>query len=246
MALSNIVRNEGQTTVTPAPAEKVAKKSSGTDAFRAEGAKIRQTMSADERAIEGSKSDKIAFVNALGNPARKQDRVEGGKSIPCYEVVGYTFKALEDVEVPVLPLQSSDPFNTTVAEPKHVKAGETFTCNIMEMASLISRPEYAGKFSGEGDIITLSAKANKTRPTPLPILKRAVGSIKTEMDLVAEMVDENGKKIAKVKPEYEEKFAIIFKKKSASASGVKKTHKAGESAADLAAAFRNILASKQQ
>ena len=126
-----------------------------------------------------AKAEARYFVNALGNPARKQDRVEGGKSIQCYEVVGYTFKALEDVEVPVLPLQSSDPFNTTVAEPKHVKAGETFTCNIMEMASLISRPEYAGKFSGEGDIITLSAKANKTRPTPLPILKRAVGSIKT-------------------------------------------------------------------
>ena len=92
MALSAKVKEQE---VAPTQEQvKVDKEKSGAEAFRAEGAKIRAAMSQDERAVEGKKSDTIAFVSALGNPARKQDRVEGGKSIPCYEVVGYKFKAL--------------------------------------------------------------------------------------------------------------------------------------------------------
>lgn len=247
MALSNKIKETGA--VAPAQEEtKVAKGVSASDQFRADGAKMRETMTADEKAVEGSKSDMIAFVAALGNPARKQDRVEGNKSIPCYEVVGYEFKALEDVTVPFIPLKSADPFNVGEESTRQVKAGETFHLTIYETAMLISRIEYAGKFSGEGDAVVLSAKSSKNRPTPLPILKKAAsqGSIKSNIKLVADMIGDanGGKGTPKVKEEYAEKFAVIFQRKTVTRDGVNKVAKTGEAAADLAAAFRKVLIKK--
>ena len=55
---------------------------------------LRAQMSEDEKALEGSKSDKVAFVCALGDPNRKQARVENKTTIPSYVVVGYKVKVL--------------------------------------------------------------------------------------------------------------------------------------------------------
>jgi hypothetical protein len=244
MALSNKMNEQGVKAPTQEET-KVVKGTSASDQFRAEGAKARETMSADEKAVEGSKSDMVAFVAALGNPARKQDRVEGNKSIPCYEVVGYEFKALEDMVVPFIPLKSADSFNVGEESERQVKAGETFHLTIYETAMLISRIEYAGKFSGEGDAVVLSAKSSKNRTTPLPILKKAAsqGSIKSNIKLVADMIGDanGGKGTPKVKEEYAEKFTVLFQKKVVDRNCVGKVAKTGEAAADLAAAFRKAL-----
>ena len=244
MALSNKMKDKGVTAPTQGE-PKVTKGNSASDQFRQEGANIRSTMSEDEKAVEGSKSDMVAFVAALGNPARKQDRVEGNKSIPCYEVVGYKFKALEDMTVPFIPLKSADPFNVGEESERQVKAGETFHLTIYETAMLISKIEYAGKFSGEGDAVVLSAKSSKNRPTPLPILKKAAssGSIKSNIELVADMQGDanGGKGTPIVKEEYKEKFAVIFARKKVDKEGVVKQQRTGEAAADLAAAFRKAL-----
>lgn len=219
-----------------------------TDAFKAKGATLRSQMSEDQKALEGSKSDKVAFVCALGDPNRKQARVEGKVSKDSYTVVGYKFKALEDMTVPFAPLRADwkTPLDVEVPTEKQVKAGEVFHLNLVETARLISRIEYAGKFTGEGTTVALSVKSSKDRPEPLPILGKAgAGSIKENMELIAVMqgADGNGNKGTPViKEEYAETFGNLYTKKKISKKSAGATKKAGEAQADIAAAFRDYYA----
>ena len=256
MAVSNVIKSAEGTSAkapvsAPAPATAGNKAKNGAQAaFRAKGAALRAKFTEDEKAMEGTKQDKVAFVSTLGNPARRQDRVEDKKSIPSYEVCGYRFKALEDMEVPVIPLKSSNytDVDYTKATTKAVKAGEIFDLNIMETASLITRVEYAGTFSGENTPVQLSAKSSKVRDIPLPILTlaSAKGSIKSTMILIADITEdkETGRVKAIVKEEFAEKFGIWFVKKSATRTA-STNRTAGEAPKDLAAAFRSFFSQKQ-
>ena len=248
MALKDKIANaQGeQVKATPAPATKTVTK---TDAFKQQGASLRAQMSEDEKALEGSKSDKVAFVCALGDPNRKQARVENKATIPSYVVVGYKFKVLEDMTVPFAPIRQDmkTVLDVEPATERQVKAGEVVALNIVETAMFISRMEFAGKFTGEGTSVFLSAKTSQDRPEPLPILnKTGNGSIKDNMELIADMIgaDANTKGTPQIKEEYKESFGAIYAKKSLTKKSAGSAKKAGEGQADIAAAFRNYYASK--
>lgn len=242
----------GQAAPAPAPTPSAKGKgdSSRTEAFKASGAAARAQMSEDQKAMEGSKSDKVAFVCALGDPSRKQPRVENKTSVPSFVVVGYKFRALEDMTVPKAPLRQNPQSPVDVEEPteRQVAAGEEFHMNLVETAMLISKVEYAGRFSGEGTQVALSVKVANDRPEPLPILlKVGPGSIKENMELIADMVGGDGDKnrgTAQVKPEYAETFGALYTRRSMQKKSAGAAKKAGEAQADIAAAFRAYYGKK--
>lgn len=221
-----------------------------TSQFKATGAAARKLLTEDQKAIEGSKSDKVAFVCALGDPNKSQTRVEGGKPVDSYTVVGYKFKVLEDTTVPVAPLKEGFKHLADVGEFSEmpVKAGTIVALNLVETGAFISRLEYAGKFSGEGEEVGITAKCSASREVPLPVLRRlsSSGSIKDNMELIADMVGASGdnKGTPKIKDEYAEKFAVLYAKRSAGKKSAGVGKKPGESTEDVAAAFRAFYAKK--
>lgn len=227
--------------------------STKADAFKQKGASLRAQLSDDQKAIEGSKSDKVAFVCALGDPSRKQKRKEGNESLPSYVVVGYKFKALEDMEIPTAPIKKDwktpADVDLDAVTWTPVKAGTVFALNSGETGILISKEEYAGSFSGEGQEVSVTAKFSKDRELPMPVLRisSGKGSIKANLEEIAEMVGatDTFKGSPKLKDEFAEKFAPLYVKKSAgkkSASG--KGAQSGEATKNVAAAFRALYASK--
>ena len=120
------------------------------------------------------------------------------------------------------------------------KAGQEVDLNIIETAYMISQPQFAGKFTGEGQEVILTAKCSKSREDLLPVLRKSNGTIKEPMILIADMVgaDENSKGKAQVKEEFA-KFSPLFRKRTSS-RGASKNVKAVETAANLAAAFFDL------
>lgn len=255
MALSNIVADaeaKGATpaTATPATAQTGAK--SNTEAlhekFKEQGHAIRESRSAEEKALEGSKSDKVTFIGCLGDPATGQFRKSKGENVPSYKVVGYRFKALEDMQVPVAKLKVGfkNPLDTEEITMRNVKANEEFDLNSFETGVLAAQIEYAGRFTGEGTNVSLTVKFSKDRPDPLPVLKALKGSVKENMIMVATNIGDETKKQWKVKDEFADKFDVLYMKKSAgkpSQGGNTKGNK--ESTADVAAAFLQYIKSRQ-
>lgn len=246
MALSDAIKTE-----KPEVGAKTAGGNSKSDAFKANGASIRAQMSEDQKATEGSKRDKVAFVAALGDPNKKQSRVEGKEAKPSYMVVGYQFKVLEDMTVPKAPIKADfkTPLDVEAITEEPVKAGTVVSLNLVETGAFISRPEFAGQFTGEGQEVSIIAKISKDREEPKPALRMSsgTGSIKSNMVLIADMVPgEDGKNKPQIKPEFEEKFGVLYKKRRATkkqaGSGASA---AGESAANIAAAFNALYSTKR-
>ncbi len=223
------------------------KANSNSESWKAQGRAIRSSMSEDQKAVEGSKQDKVAFVCALGDPARQQSRKENNANVDSFRVVGYKFRVLEDMMVPHAPLESANPLSAGAISEVPVKAGETISLNIVETGAFICRPEFAGRFTGEGEEVRLTPKFSKDRPDPMPVLcKSGQGSIKANMELIADMRGADGKNKGTpvVREEFAEKFGILYTKKSAS-KAASKGSKAGESTADVAAAFYKLYSSKR-
>lgn len=256
MAVSRVVAEReqalarnAQTDTAPAPvAPQTAGRGnkSGLDAFKATGANIRQSLTDDQKAVEGSKAGTLAFVAALGNPMRKQSRVQNGQDIESYEVVGYRFKATEDIKITVTDFKPDWKELTDVVftGEKQVKAGETFDLNLVETGLLLSDIAYGGKASGNPEKkVMLSATVSQTRKEPRPVLKidtgaGSTGSVKEGMLFVAE----NNNGVGVVKAGFE-KFAPLFnKKKLTKVAGVGRA--SGEDTANIAAAFRSYYGSK--
>ena len=237
----------------PQDGKSVTGKNTEHERFLAEGHALRSKMTPEEKQLEGSKSDKVAFVAALGDPNKPQYRKEEKKDIPSYVVVGYAFKALEDMEIPRANLKRkfANFMDVEPMDTETVKAGETFYLNVFETGALISQTPYAGTFSGEGTAVTLSLKHSQNRTEPLPVLnKQGKGSIKENMILIADMVGADPANKVKgkpqIKPEFASKFSVLYEKRDANGkrgngAGAKA---AGETTKDLAFAFQNYLKKK--
>lgn len=237
------------TAPAPTPVSAADKSNTRTAAFKQHGASLRAQMTEDQKAMEGSKSDKVTFICALGDPNRKQARRAGKESIPSFTVVGYKFKVLEDMTVPFAPIAKDykTPLDVEPATEKQVKAGEVVALNLVETAMFISRVEFAGKFSGEGVVVGLSAKTARDRKEPLPILfKLGAGSVKENMEFIADMVGQtaDSKGTPKCKEDYEPNFGALYAKKSLKKKSAGTSKSAGEGQADIAAAFRSYYAGK--
>jgi hypothetical protein len=231
-----------------APAVKASGKTKGNQAFqdfKAKGAAIRDSESYD-KATEGAKSNTIQFITCLGNPARVQKRTEAGSNKNSCQVVGYKLKALEDVEVPEAPITSkANIMEHGEITSRLVKAGEEFDVTCFELGALISRPEYAGKFTGGGDEVMIHVTMSSSRNNePLTVLKRKNSPIKDQMTKIAtEQEDGSGRKSYTVDPAYADKFGILFARKK-KAGGSAASALTGESPMDLAAAFQAYLKEK--
>lgn len=223
------------------------------DALVNQGRAIRTKMTDEEKQLEGSKSDKIAFVGALGDPNKPQFRKENNEDKPSYVVVGYAFKALEDCVVPRADIKSGfkNFMDVGPMSEESVKAGETFYLNVFETGAMISKSIYAGSFSGEGVTVTLGAKYAQNREEPLPVLnKQGKGSVKENMILIADMQGADPHNKVKgtpvIKEEFASKFSVLYEKRVAGKPGSgSKAKAAGESTKDIAAAFNAFLASRQ-
>lgn len=216
-----------------------------SDAFRARGASIRNAMSAEEKALEGSLSNKVEFIITLGDPRQNDKRSIGKKDgsnktqyEDCIKPVGYKFKALADIEVPKVTLKANAnyPFEYEKVDWIPVKAGETFSLTLFEAGLLLSELKFAGRVNGgNGGEVVLHVTFTKNRVDaqgnmqPLVVLKRIGSAIKDNIEPVAvESVDPNGKKSFVLKDEYKEKFAWCFKPKSISRSSGSGSNKAKE------------------
>lgn len=114
----------------------------------------------------GSKSEKVAFVACLGDPSNPD--TDTATKVVTPTIVGYRFKALEDMDVPEsIPapgtslksnIMAYDPENITL---KHVKAGETFDLTKFETGYLAAQEEYNCIFSGNPDLPVKCAIATK-------------------------------------------------------------------------------------
>ena len=217
--------------------------------FKALGASLRTNMTEEQKVKEGSKRDTVAFVCCFADPNRKQSRMSKSYSIKSYNVVGYKFKLLEDTMVPHAPLKENYKSLLDTEEITLVphKAGEIVVLNLVETGAFISREEYAGQFTGEGKGVYVLAKYAKTRGNvPLPALRYiGSGSVKENLEFVADMVGatDTKKGTPRIKPEYEDIFGVLYKKKKA---GKKATEEkpSGEAAANIAAAFRDFYKAK--
>lgn len=250
MALSGIVAEaEAQAvapqTATPVPAQSGAKTEVEAlhENFKAKGHALRESRSAEEKALEGSKSDKVVFIGCLGDPASGQFRKSKGENIPSNKVVGYRFKAVEDMQVPVSKLKVGfkNHLDTEEITMRDVKAGEEFDLNLFETGVLAAQIEYSGKFTGEGTYVTLNVKFSKDRPDPLPVLKALKGSVKENMITVATNIGDETKKQWQVKDEFADKFDVLYIKKSAGKPSGGSNNSAKESTADVAAAFLQYI-----
>ena len=229
--------------------DKQANKEKGI-AFRKQGEAARAGMSEDEKAREGEKRDKVSFICALGNPAKKQMRVQDKENIDSFEVVGYKFNLAEPMMVPNAPLKEKfkDLTDCEPATEVQAPAGEVFL-NIVETGIFISRLEFAGQFTGGDKPVSLQAKVSGNREHPMPVLhlNNSAGSIKVGMELVGQVAstDDKGKATSyKAFPQYEEKFGKLFMKRRVQ-KGATPDKKKGETTADIAAAFRQLYANKQ-
>ena len=237
---------DGQKPVAPTTGDK-KQKSAAFEQFKNMGISAREKYTDEQKSIECSKSDTIQFVIALGHPGKPQKRVQGGQALASFQVVGYMFKALEDVSVPVAKQieGAKSVMDCEIVGSKEIKAGETFQLTLFETGCFISRIEYGGHFTGGGDEVILHATVSQTHEgRPLTVLKRPTSPIKDKMELIAEKVPgADGKSVYKCKPEYEEKFGYLFTKKKATRTlSGKKTEQ--ESYKALAAAFRQYETAK--
>lgn len=258
MALSEVKKDETLKAQAPAPAPEASSKVGGKkkdgrhDQFVAKGNAIRKSMSDEEAQLEGSKSDKVVFIGALGDPDKPQTRKENNQDIPSFTVVGYAFKALEDMEIPRADIKVGfkSPMDVGAMTTETVKAGETFYLNIFETGALISKLVYAGTFSGEGVTVGINVKFSQNREEPLPVLNKVgKGSVKENMILIADMQGADPSKSVKgkpvIKPEFASKFAVLYEKQVAGKKGTPSTKASGESAKDIAAAFSAYLSSRK-
>lgn len=255
MALSNAMNamNANAAAAPAAPAATAPKTGSskgGDDRvkeFKKHGESILARMSDAEKAVLGSKSATLTFIQCAGDPQKQQSRKSKGEDVPSHKVVGYVFVSSEDITVPFAPLKQGATYPTDVEAPteRQVKAGEKFVLNNVEVGMFLSRTEYNGKACGEGGkVVTLTAKSNKDSKNVLPILRTADGSIKENMDLIAtEQVGEDGKSHFVLKDFYKESYSAYYTKRAVVRSGASaKTNQ--ESAAALAAAFREMYKAK--
>lgn len=226
--------------VTPVSGVKLSseQKKAKFSAFKATGASARAKMTEEEKQKEGSMSDALEFIIALGNPKVPQRKMQKGQEGSASQIIGYKFKALKPCKVAQVPLNPAPKNVNDVDMSKlvmvDVQAGQEVVMNSMEAAITISQPEFGGYFTGGGQQLCLHVTISSQRAgLPLGVLKRVGGSLKDKVEDVAKKGD-NGYVVF---DQYKEKFGQYFVKHTSSRPRVA-GQQAGESAKDLAAAFR--------
>ena len=252
----SVEQNVAEATQETAPQTEGAKAKKGSnpqaEAFKLEGKRIRDGYDAQTKAILGSKRDKVEFVAAIANPLKKQTRVEKNAPIDSFQIVGYQFRVLEDMDYSFAPLKPEHNGLLDVEKPitKVAKAGEIISLNIAETALFLAKPELDGKTTGGQKPVVIILKFSKFQSgsdsgRPLPALKldQQQGSVKEVLvDVADKITDANGKVIGKVKPEFEPNFGNLYSvKKRGKIGGGKTSAPKVTNEGNIAAAFKAYL-----
>lgn len=134
----------------------------------------------DENAY-GTKQGTLTLVNAI------YDSFNSSQVRQMF--IGFIFRSSEEISIPVYPLTGESKHRYDVkgsCTSRVVKAGEEFYLNYVEVALLLSRPEYNCVACGDEVTVFLYAGAsNKYSAKPVPCLRlrrndRPNGSLKME------------------------------------------------------------------
>ena len=222
---------QGTAPVADATSAKAVK---GDNPLKASGKAVREQMTDEEKAIEGSKSNTIAFVNSIG--ADNMPVTIG--NVPGKKTVGFRFRNVGDapIAVPVAPAISKKPYEADITgNTRTVNAGEEFVLNCVETGILISQIEYAGRFSGGEKTVHLILKSQKESALPLVTLKADTGNVKDGMVVIGADKDADGNTV--LAEEYKPSFEKFFAKRVRPQREAKKEN----TYAINAAAFRQAL-----
>ena len=177
---------------------KNAEASPKAEAGAKEVAAATATAAEVDNGILGSMSDKIEFIAPLGDPSHPDTtKDENGNTKTTPYIVGYRFKALEDMTVPECGLGDDAKKNLMSYKDKNgtkqVKKGQEFDLTRFETGMLLAPPEFNGRVTGGGksyyatfQTTGLKAKNGQVTQTgtaseiPTVSLKAEVGSIKEQ------------------------------------------------------------------
>lgn len=167
---------------TAAGATAPTKQEAKQEVMKAEAEAVVKAPSYDE-SIFYSKSGSVAFVAPLGDPSHPDVTTdkEGKKSVTPY-IVGYRFKALEDMVVPHCGLGEDARKNLMSFIDKNatlaVKAGQEFDMTRFDTGLLLATPEFNGKITGEGKTFTAVYQSNS-----LKTKKGELGSVSSATEI---------------------------------------------------------------
>lgn len=234
--------------------------------FKKDGLALHQAeVESGEAEADGSMRDAVAYLYALGNPAKTGTRTEKGTTdIKTIEVIGYACKAVkEGVKAPICKregINKTDVMGFSSVEWVDVPVGTVFTLSRAELGEMISQGVFAGMFTGDPDNqvefgVTFSKVAGNAY-APQALLKTVVteNSKPIKSNIVPVAVKKEGAKGNSLKdydvlPEYAEKFGYIFAEVQSvgrSSNGGSKQREVGQTAAELAAAFRAYRKNQQK
>lgn len=171
----------------PAEAKEVIVAKTESDVAAATESATMPVQKANQELLE-SKSNTVAFVAALGDPSREdvtpENLEKGIKRHVDPTIVGFAFKALEDMDVPDCgtpkDLRNNNMAYVDATGKKHVKAGEVFYLTRFETGLMLSPEEFNGKATG-GEMpvgCTYTAK-RKTTKTGVPIAASSASAVPT-------------------------------------------------------------------
>lgn len=139
----------------------------------------------------GAKSGAIEFIAPLGDPSKPDITIDPKtkEKTTTHFIVGYRFKALEDLVVPECGLGDDARKNLMSFADKNgtkaVKAGDEFDLTRFETGLLLAPAEYNGRISGGGKCFTVVYGSLKSRDNivttdeiPTVSLRAESGSIK--------------------------------------------------------------------
>lgn len=187
----------------------------------AKGEKIYEAYTDEQKDKLFSLEGTIHFVTLLGLGATKSGLLKSSDGIVKYaiKVVGVTLKTDIDIEVPVISVLKNikTGINPEDVSSRRIKAGDSFNLNMLEVMLFITKPEYGGYITRDGDTrgVHLSARTNNyysgkdKLPSPGLIARPGTGALRESTVEIDEQISPSFRAI---KAEYQEEFGALLKK----------------------------------
>lgn len=219
----------------------------GKITLAAKGEQIITSMTEEEKAILGSKSNTLIFKGLLGTQKTSQAKTgKGGVREPSYKPVGLKLEVTEDTQIPQFPVtrtRAKDGLDPSEITYVTAKAGETVVLSLFEFMYLVSRPEYSGYVTvgndPKGGCLGVIAKKfnDPVDPDKLPKPSFNYTNGGTPKDSMTPIDRKNDAGNWEPLPEYAEKFGALYtSSKSMKSHTVKVDNRAA-----VTAALRDIL-----
>lgn len=184
------------------------------------GTAVAGSMKDPDKAIS-SLSHTLHFVTLLGQGAKKSLRRVGKENVECPSTIGVTLTSDRAIQVPVISVMKNKDTGIEASDIgwRKIAKGKEFHLNMYELMLLITRPEYGGFLSRNGDEqgvlfspkMAKFAKGEAKLPTPTLTFRYGTGAIKEHMVTVDEKIGDKWE----VKPEFKKEFGALYEPKPA-------------------------------